>query len=72
MAFLVENMPAEDLKSLSATFLLENLNLAYDTWEKSPWHASVAKELFLNDVLPYACLNEPRDPEDFPAAQSAL
>ncbi|HWW03096.1 MAG TPA: transglutaminase domain-containing protein [Candidatus Acidoferrum sp.] len=62
MAFLLENMPATDLKSLTAAFLVENLNLAYEAWEKSPWHGSVTKEMFFNDVLPYACMNEQRDP----------
>ena len=62
MAFLVEHMPEADLRALTAEFLLENLNLAYDNWEKSPWHTQVTKELFLNDVLPYASLNEARDP----------
>src|ERR1035441_1260180 len=38
MIFLVENMPLADLRSLTADFLLENLNLAYEGWEKSPWH----------------------------------
>jgi len=61
LSFLVENMPESDLKSLSKTFLLENLNLAYDGWEQAPWQASVTKELFFNDVLPYACLNEERE-----------
>lgn len=62
MAFLVANMPEPDLRALTAEFLLENLNLAYDDWEKSPWREHVTKELFLRDVLPYASLNEPRDP----------
>jgi hypothetical protein len=61
MIFLVENMPLADLRSLTADFLLENLNLAYDGWEKSPWHDSVAEEMFFNDVLPYACTSEKRD-----------
>ncbi len=62
LAFLVENMPEADLKSLSTKFLLQNLNLAYDSWEQSPWHAKVTREMFFNDMLPYACLNEARDP----------
>jgi hypothetical protein len=32
--FFVENMPDNDLKPLSAAFLIENLNLACDSWEK--------------------------------------
>jgi Transglutaminase-like superfamily len=62
LSFLVANMPESDLKSLSTTFLLENLNLAYDGWEQSAWHSNVTQEMFFNDVLPYACLNEERDP----------
>ena len=62
MAFLVQNMPTADLQSLSAAFLVEEVNLAYQAWEQSPWHERVAKELFINDVLPYACLNEEREP----------
>ena len=42
MAFLVQNMPATDLQSLSAAFLVEELNLAYQAWEKSPWRESIA------------------------------
>ena len=61
LGFLVENMPDNDLQSLSADFLVENLNLAYDAWENSPWREPVTKELFLNDVLPYASLNEERE-----------
>jgi predicted esterase len=62
LSFLVANMPEGDLRTLSEVFLLENLNLAYDAWERSPWRASVSKEMFFNDILPYACLSEKRDP----------
>ena len=62
LSFLVENMPESDLKTLSAAFLLDNLDLAYQGWEKSPWQSNVTREMFFNDVLPYACLNEERDP----------
>ncbi len=61
LRFLVENMPAADLKTLSAAFLLEHLNLAYEAWEQSPWRAQVSRELFLNEVLPYASLSETRE-----------
>ena len=61
LSFLVDNMSGSDLKSLSAAYLIENLNLAYDALENSPWREQVTKELFLNDVLPYASLNEERE-----------
>ena len=61
MEFLIANMPETDLRSLSAKFLLENVALAYDAWDRSPWKSQVPKPIFLNDVLPYASLNEARD-----------
>jgi hypothetical protein len=61
LLFLIENMPAQDLRSLSSAFLIENLNLAYDAGEQAPWHQQVSRETFLNDVLPYACMSEKRE-----------
>lgn len=61
MQFLVANMPVTDLQSLSSKFLLENVALAYEAYDKAPWKGSIAKDLFLNDILPYSCLNEQRD-----------
>jgi hypothetical protein len=61
MQFLIANMPVSDLQTLSSKFLMENVALAYDAYEKSPWKGSIAPDLFLNDVLPYSCLNEQRD-----------
>jgi transglutaminase-like putative cysteine protease len=61
MQFLITNMPQTDLQTLSAKFLLENVALAYHAWNVSPWKAQIPKQVFLNDVLPYASLNEARD-----------
>lgn len=62
MAFLVANMPNGDLKTLKADFLLENVRLAYKAHNETPWGKSVPEEIFLNDVLPYANVDESRDP----------
>ena len=59
LEFLVEHMPEQDLKSLSAEFLLENVRLAHDAREASPW--KISDELFLNDVLPYCNVDETRE-----------
>jgi hypothetical protein len=59
--FLVRNMPQRDLNSLSAEYLLKNTRLAYQSWREDPWAKSVPKEIFLNNVLPYASINERRD-----------
>ena len=65
--FLVAYMPDRDLKSLSAEFILNNVRFAYRAWNDAPWKDRIPKEIFLNDVLPYASINERRDDwrEDF-------
>jgi hypothetical protein len=61
LQFLLQSMPGSDLQTVSAGFLLENLKLAYEAWEQAPWHSKVSPDLFFNDVLPYACMNEKRE-----------
>ena len=61
MAFLVANMPDRDLKSLRADFLLENTALAYKARAEAAWGRQIPDELFLNNVLAYANLDEARD-----------
>jgi len=61
-AFLVAGMPAGDLRSLTKEFLAENMRLAFHARESFPWAKQVPEELFLDCVLPYAQLDEPRDP----------
>lgn len=58
---LVEGMPAGDLQGLKKEFLVENLNLALKAREEFPWAKAVPEEVFLNDVLPYASLDETRE-----------
>lgn len=60
-AFLVEGMPAADLRELTSDFLLENLDLAMKARKEFPWAAEVPDEIFFNDVLPYASLDETRE-----------
>ena len=61
MKFLIENMPQRDLESLSASFLRENVSLAYEVAGQLPWAKTIPEDIFLNDVLPYASVNEQRD-----------
>ena len=61
MQFLIEHMPARDLTTLSSSYLKENLSLAYEAFQKAPWRDRVPKEIFFNDILPYASVNESRD-----------
>ena len=59
MRFLIEHMPDRDLRSLTADFLLRNVQLAYKTREQSGWQ--IPDDVFFNNVLPYASINESRD-----------
>lgn len=59
LEFLIEHMPEQDLKSLSADFLLENVRLAHEARDASSW--KISDELFLNNVLPYANVDETRE-----------
>jgi len=61
MEFLLANMPPRDVSSLKADFLLENVKLAYQARAEMPWGKDIPEEIFLNDVLPYAVLDETRD-----------
>ena len=61
LAFLIRNMPEADLRSLKADFLVRNVGLAYRAREETPWGKDVPEEIFFNDVLPYANVDEKRD-----------
>ena len=61
LEFLIENMTDTDLQRLSPDLLAENVRLAYDAFEVAPWKSQVPQDVFLNDVLPYACMDEERE-----------
>ncbi|WP_120275725.1 transglutaminase domain-containing protein [Mangrovibacterium diazotrophicum] len=61
VAFLISYMPQRDLDSLTGDFILENTKVAYETREKYAWAKALPDSVFLNEVLPYASLNERRD-----------
>lgn len=61
VAFLISYMPERDAKSLSADFLLENVEYAYKARAEFPWAKEVPDSVFLNDVVAYANLNENRE-----------
>ncbi len=67
MEWLIEHMPMEDLKTLTAEFLLTNCDLAYQSIENAPWGSNIPEEIFFDAILPYANVNERRENwrEDF-------
>lgn len=60
--FLLVTMPAVDRHKVSAEIIGENIRLALEARHRFAWARQVPWPLFLNDVLPYACLDEARDP----------
>ncbi|HWF19790.1 MAG TPA: transglutaminase domain-containing protein, partial [Verrucomicrobiae bacterium] len=54
-------MPTQDLQSLSGTFLLDDARLARESFLAAPWHERIPQDIYLNDILPYACANETRE-----------
>ena len=61
IAFLIANMPGRDLVALKGHFLSENVHLAYQSIGEALWGMTIPKDIFLNNILPYATLNERRD-----------
>ena len=59
--FLIKGMPEQDLKKLNYEFLKDNLNLAMKARLEFSWCTNLPEELFFNDVLPYASLDETRE-----------
>ncbi|MDP0491010.1 MAG: transglutaminase domain-containing protein [Verrucomicrobiota bacterium JB023] len=59
--FLIEHMPEKDRATLDNEFLLTNLELAFQAREEFPWAKEVPEEIFFNDVVPYASLDETRE-----------
>ena len=50
-----------DAEKLSDEFLYERVDQALSTRTQFPWSSQIPELLFLNDVLPYGVLREPRD-----------
>ena len=59
--FLSAGMPESDLKSLSADLLIENFDYAMRARSEFAWSEGISEEMFFNDVLPYAILDETRE-----------
>lgn len=59
--FLIEGIPESDRKALDNNFLLKNHRLAFKARQEFSWAKTLPKEIFFNDVLPYASLDETRE-----------
>lgn len=61
MAFLIAYMRPVDLDTLPVDLLVNNVNLAYKARETFPWAKALTQEVFFNEVLPYASMDETRE-----------
>lgn len=61
LEFLLKHMPAGDRENLSIELVLENVEYAYKAWRSAPWESRISEELFFEQILPYANINERRD-----------
>ena len=59
--FLRAHMPAQDRGTVTQERLVREVRLALAARSQFPWAAQVPWELYENNVLPYAVVNEPRD-----------
>uniref|UniRef100_A0A7S3LRB2 Transglutaminase-like domain-containing protein n=1 Tax=Aplanochytrium stocchinoi TaxID=215587 RepID=A0A7S3LRB2_9STRA len=61
--YLLKHMPESDVGRLSVEYIGENVGLALVARQCFPWASAtnVPWNVFLNEVLPYASLAEPRD-----------
>lgn len=60
--FLLKYMPQGDKDTLSADFLIEEVAWAYKARETFGWTKKLSDSIFFNEVLPYASMNEAREP----------
>ncbi len=48
-----------DIQTVSAAFLIDNIELAFEAWEEKPWSRNYSYEVFKEYILPYRGSNEP-------------
>lgn len=60
--FLVSNMPADDFATMDMAAVLDDVHRACAARAAVPWGRDIPEDVFLNYVLPYVNLTEPREP----------
>lgn len=52
----------KDVQTVTADYLIENIELAFEAWRGKPWARSLSFDAFCQHVLPYRGSNEPINP----------
>ena len=59
--FLVSNMPIRDFAGMNPPAVLDDVHRAFEARAAVPWGKDLPEDIFLNYVLPYVNLTEPRE-----------
>jgi hypothetical protein len=49
----------DDVKYITADYLINNIELAFKVWEEQPWGKDIPFDVFCEEILPYRVANEP-------------
>jgi hypothetical protein len=56
---LDEQVIREDVKYITAEYLINNIELSFKVWQERPWGKHIPFEAFCEDILPYRISTEP-------------
>jgi hypothetical protein len=56
---LGEPIIREDVKYITADYLINNIELAFKVWQEQPWGKHISFDAFCEEILPYRVDNEP-------------
>ncbi|MDR0698836.1 MAG: discoidin domain-containing protein [Tannerella sp.] len=54
-----KNKLKEDVKYITAEYLINNIELSFKVWGEQPWGKNVPFDVFCEEILPYRVANEP-------------
>lgn len=57
-----KNEKIEDIQTITADFLIEQIDYAFKAWREKPWAKELTFDQFCHYVLPYRGSNEPLEP----------
>ena len=55
------NKQVLDVETISAEFLINNIDQAFESWRANPWSRDISFATFCEYILPYRATNEPLD-----------
>jgi hypothetical protein len=56
---LNEPVVKEDVRHITAEYLINNIELAFKVWDEQPWGKNIPFDVFCEEILPYRVAGEP-------------